>query len=142
MSFREDFPDYHNYRDDLLCYTKVPLAVVAPVKGLILRVAESTQHLRMICNDMASRVPCEPTQHWGWDYLVGDLEFMLDQLVRRRKLYKFMDFIQDLACDYGSFAFVEDLNTILKTHHFGYQMVLNDRDVGERYQWDICKEPE
>lgn len=142
MPFCEDFPDYHNYRDGLLCYTKVPLAVVAPVKGLILQIAESAQHLRTICNDVASRVPCEPTQHWGWDYLVNDLEFMLDQLIRRRKLYKFMDFIQDLARDHGSFEFIEELNTILKTHNFGYRMVLNDSDVGERYQWDIRKEAE
>lgn len=142
MSFCEEFPDHHNYRDNLLYYTKVPLAVVAPVKGLILQVAESAQHLRTICNDVAWRVPCEPTQQRGWDYLVNDLELMLDQLARRRKLYKFMDFIQDFARDHGSFEFVEDVNTILKTHNFGYRMVLDDGDVGERYRWAIRRESE
>jgi len=140
MSFREDFPDYNNYRDGLLYYTKAPPAVVAPVKRLILRIAESAQHLRTICNDVASRVPCEPTQHWGWDYLVNDLDLMLEQLIRK-KLYKFMDFIHDLARDHGSCEFVEDLNTILGTHRFGYRMIMNDRDYGERYQWAIRHEP-
>ena len=141
MSFREDCPDYDHYQDGLLCYTKVPPAVVAPVKGLILRVAESVQHLKMICNDVASRIPCEPTQHRGWDYLVNDLEFMLDQLIRK-KLYKFMDFIHDLVRDCGSVEFVEDLNNILNMHHFGYRMILDDSDREEGYQWDIHKEPE
>lgn len=141
MSFREDFSDYENCRDGLLCYTKVPPAVVVPVKGLILRVAESVQHLKTICNDVASRVPCEPTRHWGWDYLANDLEFMLDQLIRK-KLYKFMDFLHDLVRDCGSVEFVEDLNSILNMHYFGYRMILDDSDCGEGYRWDIHGEPE
>lgn len=141
MSFREDCPDYDNCLDGLLYYTKVPPAVVVPVKGLIIQAAESVQHLKMICNDVASRVPCEPTQHWGWDYLVNDLEFMLDQLVRK-KLYKFMDFIHDFARDHGSVEFIEELNNILNMHHFGYRMILDDSDGGEGYRWDIQKAPE
>jgi hypothetical protein len=65
---------------------------------------------------------------------------MLEQLIRK-KLYKFMDFIHDLARDHGSCEFVEDLNTILGTHRFGYRMIMNDRDYGERYQWAIRHEP-
>jgi hypothetical protein len=124
-----------------LYYTKVPVAVVDPVKGLILGVVESAQHLKAICNDVASRVPCEPTRHLGWDWLVNDLNFMLDQLVRK-KLHKFMDFISDFAGHRGNVEFVEDLNDIFKEHDFGYRMILDDSGPGERCRWNTHHEPE
>jgi hypothetical protein len=124
-----------------LYYTKVPVAVVAPVKSLVLRVAKSAQHLKAICNDVASRVPCEPTQRLGWDWLVNDLDFMLDQLVRK-KLHKFMDFICDVAGNHGNAEFVEDLNDIFEAHDFGYRMILDDSGLGERCYWNIHQEPE
>ncbi|HWQ70242.1 MAG TPA: hypothetical protein VN494_09905 [Patescibacteria group bacterium] len=141
MSFREEFPDYDQYRDGPLYYTTVPAAVVAPVKRLILRVARSTQYLKTICNDVASCVPCEPIRHVGWDWLVNDLGLMLEQLIRK-KLYKFMDFIYEFTCRHGDAAFVEDLNDIFNAHHFGYRMILDDSGPGPRHYWKIHKEPE
>lgn len=141
MSFREDFPDYDQYRDGPLYYTTVPAAVVTPVRRLILRVAGSAQYLKTICNDVASHVPCEPTRHQGWDWLVNDLDLMLEQLVRK-KLYKFMDFIDELTRSHGDAAFVEDLNGIFEAHDFGYRMILDDSGLGPRYYWKIHTEPE
>lgn len=141
MSFREDFPDYERYRDGPLYYTKVPPGVVPPLKGVILRVVRSAHHLNAVCNDVASRVPCEPTQHVGWDWLVNDLTSMLERVVRK-KLYKFMDFIHDLTREHGNARFVADLNDIFDANDFGYRMILNDRGCGEKYRWDIRRTPE
>lgn len=141
MSFRRDFPDYETYQDGPLYYKKVPQPVVAAVKGLILRIAESPQNLKAICNDIASRVPCEPTQNWGWDWLVNDLDDMLEQLAAR-KLHKFMDFIYDLASNHVSSEFIEDLNDIFEEYDFGYRIALDDSRYGGDYYWDIYKEPE
>lgn len=140
MSFREDFPEYETYQDGPLYYTRVPPAVVAPVKGLILRAAGSVQHLRAICNDIASRVPCEPTHNVGWDWLVNDLESMLERVIRK-KLYKFMDFLSDLARDYGGVGFIEELNHVFDAYDFGYRMIPNDSGCGQSYCWDIRRLP-
>lgn len=141
MAFRDDHPDYETYQDGPLYYTRVPPAVVAPVKGLILQVACSARHLQTICNDIASRVPCEPTQNVGWDWLVNDLNSMLERVIRK-KLYKFLDFLRDLARDHGGTEFVEELNTILTAHNFGYRMIPDDGDLGEGYFWEIHRAPE
>lgn len=37
MAFRDDHPDYETYQDGPLYYTRVPPAVVAPVKVLFSR---------------------------------------------------------------------------------------------------------
>lgn len=141
MSFREKFPDYETCQDGPLYHTRVPPALIAPLKGLILRDTRSAQHLRTICNDIASRVPCEPTQNIGWDWLVNDLNLMLERVIRK-KFYKFMDFLHDFASNHGGTEFVEELNTIFKAHDFGYRLVPDDRDDGEGYTWDIHKAPE
>ncbi|NJD67332.1 MAG: hypothetical protein FIA90_01450 [candidate division NC10 bacterium] len=142
MSFRDDIPDYESYQDGPLFYTRIPPTLVAPLKELILKGIRSAEHLKTICNDIASRVPCEPTQNIGWDWLINDLDVMLERVIRKRKLHKFMDFLHDFADGHGGTEFVEELNTILYTHNFGYRLVPDDRDDGEGYTWDIHKAPE
>ncbi|MDE2060370.1 MAG: hypothetical protein KGL31_00340 [candidate division NC10 bacterium] len=141
MSFREDFPDYETYQDDSLYYTKVSPAVVAPLKDLILRIAGSAQHLKAICNDVASRVPCEPTRNVGWDWLVNDLDSMLEQVIRK-KLYKFVDVICDLAGDHGNAEFAGELNHLFEACDFGYRMISADNGFGESYCRTVHKVPE
>lgn len=97
--------------------------------------------MRRLCNDVASHVPCEPTRHQGWDWLVNDLDLTLEQLARK-KLYKFMDCIDELTRIHGDAAFVEDRNGIFDAHDFGYRMILDDSGLGPRYYWKIHTEPE
>lgn len=142
MAFCDDFPEYEAYRDGPLYYTRVPPILVNPLKNLILQGTRSAQHLQRVCNDLASRIPCEPTQNIGWDWLVNDLDSMLERLARKKKLHKFMDFVSDLARDYGCAEFVEELNTIFQAHNFGYRMIPDDSGCGEMYRWDIRRLPE
>lgn len=137
--FKDSYPDYESYADGDLYYTKVPPGLVSALKGLILHVVEGANHLKAVCNDIAGRIPCEPTQNWGRDFLLNDLDGLVDALSRRR-LHKFMDFIQDFASQHsGEADFLDDLNELFKENDFGYRLV---QDPFDSMYWELVKEPE
>jgi hypothetical protein len=142
MSFRDEFPDYERYEDGDYYYSKLPPGVGSSLKGLILRIANKNPHLlKDICHDIASRVPCEPTQNWGWDWLINDLDDLLDQL-SRKKLHKIMDFMLDLVKNYGGSSVLEDLNDIFQEHDFGYRLRSNELGRYGQCYWELYEEPE
>lgn len=143
MPFLDDFPDYAKYQDADYYYTKVPPGVVSALKGLITRIAKDSQclDLQAICRDIASRVPCAPTQNWGWNWLVGDLDNLLDQL-SEKKLHKFMDFIYEFVERHEGDSFLEDLNDIFEEYDFGYRLKLDTSGYGDLLYWEVYKEPE
>lgn len=139
MSFRDEFPDYERYEDDDdYYYSKLPPGVGSSLKGLILRIANKNPHqLKDICHDIASRIPCEPTQNWGWDWLVNDLDDLLDQL-SRKKLHKIMDFMHDLVKNHRGSFILEDLNDIFQEYDFGYRLRSNEPGPFCQYYIGSC----
>lgn len=136
MSFRNDFPNYENSQNDDFYYNKVPTGVVSALKGLIPRFCRDAQQLKCVCNNIASRIPCEPTQNWGWDWLINDLDDLLDKL-SRKKMHKFMDFVYDIAKPEGN-ELVEELNDLFDEYEFGYRL---NYDLGELY-WMSYQNPD
>jgi len=140
-NFKDTFSDYESYVDGDLYYTKVPPGVVSALKGLILRVVEDEHSLKVVCNDVASRIPYEPTKNWGWNFLLTDLDYLIDELSRKR-LPKLMDFICDFANkNYEKGNFLDDLNEIFEEYDFGYRLRLA-RGLYSRYSWELIQEPD
>lgn len=139
-SFKDSYPDYESYVDGDLYFTKLPPGLVSALKGLIVRVITSTEQLKDTCNDIAGRVPCEPTLNWGWDFLLNDLYDLLDALSKKR-LHKLMDFIQAFASEhYSEQDFLDDLNDLFQDSDFGYRLKLAQKHPVRLY-WDIECEP-
>lgn len=142
MSFRDDFPDYEKYQNGEFYYNEVPAGIVSALKGLILRIAEDPQQLKSICNDVASRIPCEPTQNWGWDWLVSDLDQLLDRL-SQKKMHKLMDFVYDLVKHHDSRSLLEELNEMFDEYDFGYRLThYQSSPMGVALYWELYQKPD
>ena len=141
QSFKDNYPDYESYADGDLYYTKTPPGLVSALKGLIHRVVPGTSHLKAVCNDIAGRIPFEPTQNWGRDFLINDLDSLLDNLAKKR-LHKVMDFIHDFAVEHSSDNdFMEDLNDLFGQTDFGYRLRFS-KDPFDSLNWDLVEVPQ
>lgn len=138
MPFKSEFPDFKRYSSSQFYYSEIPPGFISAFKGLILRVVKTPKKLKDVCNDIATLVPCEPTQNWGWDWLVNDLDTLINQLYQKR-FHKFMDFIFDFSAKYFfEEDYLEDLNDLFDEYDIGYRL---KSDTVNLY-WELIKEPE
>ena len=132
MSFKTDHPDYKSYDNATYHVAEVPAGFKSALQGFILGQCKETHHLKAALNDIAGRIPTEPTTNWGRDYLINDLSYYVRQLCDK-PLPKLMDFLAD-ACSAGGLDFsAEDVNEFLEEHHIGY--VLETTPWGTSSTW-------
>lgn len=126
MKFRETHPNYETYDDSEFYMFSIPTGLVSALKGFILRYADDSDKLKIVCGDLATRIPCEPTTNWGWDWLVNDFDDLFRRL-GQSKFYKFMDFIGDFVHEYVDEEGIEELNDLFEEYEFGYRLADDPR---------------
>lgn len=136
MDFRDCFPDYKSYEDDEYYYSKIPAGLNGAVCGLLNRAVQEGSTLKAICYELAGRIPTEPTQNWGRDWLLRDLDDLLRQL-SQKKFPSYMDFLMWAVNKIDDKSFLEDLNDAMEDVGLGYFLSAG----GPRgYQWQPRKE--
>ena len=138
MRFKERYPDYMSYADDPYYCASVPMGMLGPLKGYIMRYCDNADSLKGFCQHIASLIPCEPTNNWGWDWLVSDLDDLLRKLAQS-KFHKFMEGIQYFVENWVRTEDLEDLNDIFEEYDFGYTMFYGGPSYGG--EWNIRDEP-
>jgi hypothetical protein len=142
MSFKDDFPDYTRCDESKYYYSRVPPGLNSALQGLIIRNCKDTEALKVVCADLAARIPAEPASNWGWDWLVNDLRDYV-RLISQKKFHKYMDFIMDFAeahCREDR-ELVEDLNEAFRENELGYSLVLEEEGEGCLY-WSLYEKPD
>ncbi len=91
MGFRQEYPDYQSYGNNDYFYNKIPDNFCSALEGYIVRHCKTAQQLKNVINDIASRIPMELTQNWGWNFLINDLSYYTRELCNF-KSHKVMDF--------------------------------------------------
>ena len=94
MSFKKEHPEYLNYESNDFYVKKLPGNFMSSLEGFIARHCEGANQLKSVINDIASRIPCEMTHNWGWDFLIDDLSRYLRDF-ESVKFHKIMDFLSD-----------------------------------------------
>jgi len=141
VKFIEQYPDYETYTDNDLYYTTVPAGLLSALKGLLSRYADGNSQLKQICDNIAGRIPCEPTPNWGWDFLVRDLSDLLNALAEK-KLHKLMDFLCDIASEHRhNRDFINELNEAFQESCFGYRLIYEQGPYGN-LSWELVETPE
>ena len=126
MSFRQKYPNYEQFDERDYHYRSAPKEMLGPIKAYVLRFCKTADGLKAVCNHIASLIPTERTQNWGWDWLVNDFERLFD-LVAEGKLHKLMDFLAFVAERYvRANAELEDLNSVFEQFDFGYRLQLSE----------------
>ena len=142
MSFKEQFPDYKSFDESKYYYSHIPAGLISALKGFILRFAENSTTLKSLCHDLATRIPCEPTQNWGWDWLLADFNYLVEQL-SQKSFHKFMDFIYSFAREHWNETdFLDELNELFEEYDFGYRLKVDSSPWGDEIYWDLFEEPE
>jgi len=135
MPFKKDHPDYRAYASDALHVSGLPDKFSASLQGFIIRQCDKNAGaLKAALNDIAGRIPTEPTTNWGWDFLLNDVAFYVNKLCKL-PMPKVMDFLSE-ACTNKSTSFsVDELNEFLEGQAIGY--VLNDSHPFGAPHWEL-----
>lgn len=142
MSFKETFPDYANYDETDLYFSRVPTGMSGAILGIVQRFVPNADELKGLCRMIAGYVPCEPTSNWGWDWLLNDLESLLRQL-SQKKFHRYMDVLREFASVEGSAERIEYLNEVFEEYDLGYTLV-DDPSAGVtwRLRTEVIVQPE
>ncbi|WP_067622888.1 hypothetical protein [Alicyclobacillus acidiphilus] len=116
--FKDDHPNYKSYDDTLYHVKDVPSGLVSAIQGLIVRNCETDGELKTVVNAILLRIPTEPSQNWGYSWLVEELDGAMRR-ISQGTFHKFMDAMVDV-CDVLKEPFVSELNEELEEHDFGY----------------------
>jgi len=138
MRFKDRFPEYKSFIDEPYYYISVPMGMLGSMKGYILRYCDNAESLKAFCQYIASLIPCDPTNNWGWDWLTSDLDDLLHKLAKS-KFHKFMDGIQYFVENWVRTEDLEDLNDIFEEYDFGYTIFYGGPAYGS--EWNIRDEP-
>jgi hypothetical protein len=127
--FRDTHPDYAEYDDTTYVMKSVPDGLVSGLAGILLRYSgEPGIGLKHIVNTLLSFVPEAPTQNWGREFLVQDLDYAFRQL-SAAKFYRFMDGIA-MVVEYVSNEIgtvIDEVNELANDHDFGYAIKRNSQ---------------
>jgi hypothetical protein len=123
LNFKDEHPNYESYRSsERYEVKKIPDELCYAIQGLILRICETDGQLRKICDNIATRIPCESTKNWGWDFLKNDIaDFVLK--LKKKKFHKFMDFLSYLYIENKRKIDLHEFNDdILGDNRLGYSL--------------------
>jgi hypothetical protein len=123
LSFKDEHPNYESYGSSgRYKVNEIPPALCSAIQGLIIRIFDTAEQLKRICDDIATRIPCEPTKNWGWDFLKNDLDDFIWKL-KRKKFHKFMDFLSDFYLENKREIDLQEFNDdILGDNGLGYRL--------------------
>lgn len=129
VKFKDLFPDYQAYSNDEFLMNEVTPQLLRELSFKLPKfLVELSQirkglaldgNLRTMADIVSEYTNNEKTEHWGWDYIKGDLESqMLD--FKNVKFHRFMDCILDLRryC----FKPEKEFNDIFEEFDFGYRL--------------------
>lgn len=119
MSFKEQHPSYKTYESPDFFVNKLPSGFAAALQGFVTRHCDHADTLKVVINDMASRIPDQPTMNWGWDYLLQDLSYYTTKLCNS-SMHKVMDFLEWLYGYNSPSMKAEDFNEFLEEQKVGY----------------------
>ncbi|RXS89091.1 hypothetical protein [Geobacillus sp. PK12] len=139
MQFNQLHPDYQNYESKKYFMSEIPREFLDAFQGLIVATVHNrdnaVQLLKLACNIVAKYIPTKPTQNWGWDYLLRDLEDYLYELHSKNKFHKFMDCIAEIANSID--IDLKELNELLLDHDIGYEL---DFKLYDGAWWSVVDE--
>ena len=119
MSFKTDHSDYLSYESDELYVADLPTQFSGVLQGFITRHCKNERELKIVINEIASCVLCEPTSDWSWDFLIESLPPYVGKLCKG-KMHHVMDFLAAL-CTNSRLSFnTDDLNELLEEMDIGY----------------------
>ena len=121
MSFKKEHPEYLNYESNDFYVKKLPGNFMSSLEGFIARHCEGANQLKSVINDIASRIPCEMTHNWGWDFLIDDLSRYLRDF-ESVKFHKIMDFLSDFYDRFQNEIDLEVFNEFLEDLKIGYKL--------------------
>ncbi|GAB3127770.1 hypothetical protein [Novispirillum itersonii] len=121
MSFKSEHPDFKGYESDEYYVVALPTAFSSALQGFLTRHCDGTNELKSVLNDIASRIPMEPTTNWGWDFLIEDMRLYVARLCKS-DLPKAMDFLADLATNRRDSFSQETINEFLYDLDIGYEL--------------------
>jgi hypothetical protein len=133
MSFKNDFPDYKSYEQNNFYYSEIPTGMSGAILGLANRFLTTADELKGMCHYIAGLIPCEPTNNWGWDWLINDFDSLLRQLAQK-KFHGYMDFLAEFASGRESQERVEALNEVFAEYELGYRI---DKQPGVPAIWEL-----
>lgn len=119
MSFKKNHPNYQSYEMSNYHVNDLPDNFFSTLEGYIVRYCSGVNQLKSVINDIASRIPCELTQNWGWDFLVNNLSSYLWEF-RKSKFHKQMDFLSDFYEKFQEEIDIDEFNELLDDLKIGY----------------------
>jgi hypothetical protein len=119
MDFKSDHPDYKSYESNEYFVSNLPEEMSSALQGFIIKQCNNSDasKLKKAINMIAANIPKEPTNNWGWDYLINDLPYYVKSLCNS-KFYKIMNFLGE-ACEREVFL-TDKLNDLLEDQKIGY----------------------
>lgn len=127
MAFKQDIPQYKNYSEEKFYMHSVPDDVWSELQGLIVRYANNDCNmLKKYLNQFSTIIPYEPTQNWGWSFLISDIPYFVSEIRNKVKKGHFdilMDCIAVLID--GNDDRANEMNDYLEEHNIGYACELD-----------------
>lgn len=117
VKFIEKHSDYKLYKSDEYYVNEIPRELIEPLKGLIIGHSEDVHELKRFVAIIAKYIPCSPSENWGWNWVLTDLDDYIWKLFKKNKFNKFMDCLADLGAELND---LEELNEILNDVNVGY----------------------
>lgn len=119
MGFKAEHKNYKGYESSEFYVSEFPSDFSSALQGFLMRQCEDERELKAVINDIASRIPTEPTTNWGWNYLLEDLPSYVGRLCEK-EFHKVMDFLADTSTNAHLSFSVADLNEFLEELGIGY----------------------
>lgn len=85
MSFVNDLPDYKLYSEENYIMHSPPERLFwNELEGLSTRIVglSDTPSVKQVVNEWVGIIPCEPSNNWGYEYLVNDMRMMVRDIER------------------------------------------------------------
>ncbi|MDA2654229.1 hypothetical protein PDQ31_18030 [Bacillus cereus] len=93
----------------------------------------STDPLRISCNIIAKNIPTKPTNNFGYDDLLRDLESFINKL-SSKKIDIILDTVAEIVSEIG--IKIDKLNEVFKDNNFGFTLEYGEY---EGYEWVVEK---
>jgi hypothetical protein len=125
MKFKDQHPNYKGYESNKFYVSDLPRQFSSALQGFIINQCQNADELKALINDIAGRIPTQPTSNWGWNFLIEDLPSYVIGLCRL-PLPKIMDFLSDTCANRNRSFSMDDLNEFLEGQEIGFALNTNE----------------